>query len=92
VRGHVGLAQEFASWVAADDRFELVAPHPLALVTFRLRAGDDATRALMRRANASGQLYLTHTVVHGRVALRMAIGATLTERRHVQAAWTVLST
>ena len=36
---HVALAQEFASWVAADERFELVAPHPLSLVTFRLRGG-----------------------------------------------------
>ena len=44
IRPHVALAQEFASWVAADDRFELVAPHPLSLVTFRLRAGDEATR------------------------------------------------
>jgi aromatic-L-amino-acid decarboxylase len=91
VRGHVALAQEFASWVAADERFELVAPHPLALVTFRLRAGDDATRALMERVNASGALYLTHTGVGGRVALRMAIGSVLTERRHVQAAWAQLS-
>jgi len=92
IRGHVALAQEFASWVAADERFELVAPHPLALVTFRLRAGDDATRALMERVNASGELYLTHTQVFGRVALRMAIGSTLTERRHVEAAWRTLST
>jgi len=91
VRGHVALAQEFASWVAADERFELLAPHPLALVTFRLRAGDDATRALMERVNASGRMYLTHTSVNGQVALRMAIGATLTERRHVQAAWELLS-
>src|SRR5579875_2728514 len=43
VRTHVALAQDFASWVADDDRFELVSPHPLALVTFRLKAGDDAT-------------------------------------------------
>ncbi|MGH8959738.1 MAG: aminotransferase class V-fold PLP-dependent enzyme [Jatrophihabitantaceae bacterium] len=91
VRGHVALAQEFASWVRADERFELVAPHPLALVTFRLRAGDDATRALMDRVNASGQMYLTHTVVNGQLALRMSIGATLTERRHVEAAWALLS-
>jgi aromatic-L-amino-acid decarboxylase len=90
IRGHVGLAQEFASWVAADDRFELVAPHALSLVTFRLRSGDDATRALMDRVNASGQMYLTHTLVDGNVALRMAIGATLTERRHVEAAWQLL--
>ncbi len=91
IRTHVELAQEFASWVAADDRFEIVAPHPLSLVTFRLRAGDEATRALMDRVNASGELYLTHTVVNGNVALRMAIGAPLTERRHVEAAWRALS-
>lgn len=91
IRGHVALAQEFASWVAADERFELVAPHPLALVTFRLRAGDDATRALMERANASGELYLTHTLVNGNVALRLSIGSPLTERRHVEAAWQSLS-
>ena len=91
IRGHVALAQEFASWVAADDRFELVAPHPLALVTFRLREGDDATRALMDRVNGSGELYLTHTVVNGAVALRMAIGSPQTQRRHVQAAWSALS-
>ena len=28
-------------------------------------------------------MYLTHTVVDGKVALRMAIGATSTEQRHV---------
>jgi aromatic-L-amino-acid decarboxylase len=87
IRGHVALAQEFASWVRADHRFELVAPHPLSLVTFRLTAGDDATRAVMDAVNASGAAYLTHTLVNGQVALRMAIGSTLTERRHVQAAW-----
>jgi aromatic-L-amino-acid decarboxylase len=87
VRNGVALAQEFASWVAADDRFELTAPHELALVTFRLRAGDDATRALMDAVNASGRMYLTHTVVDGTVVLRMAIGATLTGQRHVRAAW-----
>ncbi|MDT4956497.1 MAG: aromatic-L-amino-acid/L-tryptophan decarboxylase [Pseudonocardiales bacterium] len=91
IRSHVALAQEFASWVAADERFELVAPHPLALVTFRLRDGDDATRALMERVNASGELYLTHTVVNDNVALRMSIGSPLTERRHVAAAWEKLS-
>jgi aromatic-L-amino-acid/L-tryptophan decarboxylase len=91
IRNHVELAQEFASWVAADGRFEIVAPHRLALVTFRLRTGDEATRALMERVNGSGRMYLTHTLVNGAVALRMAIGATLTERRHVEAAWQQLS-
>jgi aromatic-L-amino-acid decarboxylase len=91
IRGHIELAQEFAAWVAADDRFEIVAPHPLALVTFRLRAGDDATRALMEQVNSSGELYLTHTAVNGQVALRLAIGSVLTRRQHVEAAWQALA-
>jgi aromatic-L-amino-acid/L-tryptophan decarboxylase len=90
IRGHVALAQDFASWVAADERFELVAPHPLSLVTFRLRAGDDATRELMRQVNASGRMYLTHTVVEDGVALRLAIGSPQTQARHVAAAWAEL--
>jgi aromatic-L-amino-acid decarboxylase len=91
IRTQVALAQEFASWVAADDRFALVAPHPLSLVTFRLREGDEATRALMERVNASGELYLTHTTVNGALALRMAIGSPQTQRRHMAAAWAALS-
>jgi aromatic-L-amino-acid decarboxylase len=91
IRKHVELAQHFAAQVAADDRFELVAPHPLALVSFRLRAGEDATLALMHRINQSGEAYLTHTSVNGQAALRVAIGAPLTEQRHVDALWQQLS-
>ncbi|WP_408661121.1 aminotransferase class V-fold PLP-dependent enzyme [Jatrophihabitans sp.] len=91
IRGHVALAQEFASWVAADNRFELLAPHPLALVTFASREGDQATRELLQAVNASGEAYLTHTLVDGRFAIRMAIGSVLTERRHVEAAWKAIT-
>ena len=45
----------------------------------------------MERVNASGELYLTHTMVNGNIALRMSIGSPLTERRHVEAAWRALS-
>jgi aromatic-L-amino-acid decarboxylase len=91
IRTHVAMAQEFAARVGDDDRFELIAPHPLSLVTFRLRAGDDETLALMRRVNRSGAAYLTHTVVDGRAALRLAVGSPLTKQRHVDAVWDLLS-
>ncbi|MGX7680357.1 aminotransferase class V-fold PLP-dependent enzyme [Jatrophihabitans sp. DSM 45814] len=91
IRKHVALAAEFASWLDADERFELVAPHPLALVTFRLAEGDDATRAVLDAINQSGKAYLTHTVVNGKTAIRMAIGSVLTERRHVYAVWQQIS-
>jgi aromatic-L-amino-acid decarboxylase len=88
LRHGVAMADEFAGWVAADPRFEVVAPHPLGLVCFRLRGDADApNETLLARLNSSGAMYCTHTRVGGRHALRMAIGGTLTERRHVRAAW-----
>jgi aromatic-L-amino-acid/L-tryptophan decarboxylase len=90
VREHVRLAQMFARWVADHPDFELAAPVPLSLVCFRHKDGDDANRALLERLNQSGTIYLTHTVLDGRYTLRLAIGATLTEERHVAAAWEMI--
>jgi len=92
IRSGVTLAQEFAAWVRADERFEVVAPHPFSLVCFRLRlddedAADAANADLLGRLNATGELYLTHTKVGGRYALRLAIGAPQTTRDHVLDAW-----
>ena len=87
IRRHVALAQTFRSWVEGDARFELAAPAPLSLVCFRHRGGDDANQRLLDALNASGRLYLTHTRLDGKLTLRMAIGATGTEHRHVEAAW-----
>ena len=87
IREHVALAQEFASWVKADDRFEIVAPHPLNLVCFRLKAGDEPGQRLLQRLNASGKLFLSHTKLNGKYVLRFCVGQARTERRHVEAAW-----
>ena len=87
VSQHIELARQFASWVEADERFELAAPAPLNLVCFRHLGGDAVNEALMNRLNESGKLYLTHTKLNGRLVLRMAIGQTMTEERHVRNAW-----
>ncbi|MCA9291780.1 MAG: aspartate aminotransferase family protein [Phycisphaerales bacterium] len=90
VREHVALAQAFASWVRADERFELVVPPPLNLVCVRLRAGDEATTDLVERLNATGRIYLTPTRLGGRAVIRVSIGGTQTERRHVEEAWRLM--
>jgi aromatic-L-amino-acid decarboxylase len=87
VRRHVALAQEFASWVSNDDRFELAAPAPLNLVCFRHRGGDARNQELMDRLNKSGDLYLTHTKLDDHLALRLCVAQTATEERHVRHAW-----
>jgi len=87
VRRHIALAQMFADWVKADDRFELAMPPPLNLVCFRHRGGDAINQRLMNRLNQSGGIYLTHTAMHDRITLRFCVGQTGTERRHVEQAW-----
>ncbi len=94
VRRHVALAQGLEARLRADDRFELAAPRSLSLVCFRLRAGEDATRALMDRVNASGRAFVSHARLPerggGGLFIRVAIGATLTGPEHVDALWTLL--
>lgn len=87
IREHVRLAQEFAGRVAKDDRFELAAPVPLNLVCFRHKAGDEANQTIMERLNRSGDLFLTHTKLNGKLTLRLCVGQTHTEMRHVEKAW-----
>ena len=77
----------FADWVLADQRFELSAPIPLNLVCFRYRGNDADNLRLMDQLNQSGDLYLTHTRLDGRLVLRLCVGQTNTELRHVQNAW-----
>jgi aromatic-L-amino-acid decarboxylase len=87
IRRHVELAQQFAGWVAASPDFELAAPVPLNLVTFRHKAGDEFNRRLLERINRSGFLYLTHTSLAGKFTLRLCVGQTHTAARHVEQAW-----
>jgi aromatic-L-amino-acid decarboxylase len=87
VREHVRLAQQFADWVRQDERFELAAPVPLNLVCFRHKGGDAANQTIMDRLNRSGDLFLTHTKLNGKLTLRLCVGQTNTKARHVENAW-----
>jgi aromatic-L-amino-acid/L-tryptophan decarboxylase len=90
LRRHVELAAEFARWIAADTAFELAAPRTLNLVCFRLRGPDEPNERLLERLNASGRLLLTHTRLAGRFVLRLCVGQTHTEYRHVRQAWDLI--
>lgn len=98
IRGHVRCGETFASLVRGDERFELAAERSLSLVCFRLRAGDEATKRLHERLNASGRLFLSHTSLPGpgpdgagRYTLRMAIGGVWTTESDVRRAWEIIA-
>jgi len=90
---HMRLAQVFAGWVDASDRWERVAPVPFSVVCFRLRgdAGDDDHQRILDTINASGEVFLSHTKLDGRFVLRLAIGNLNTTERHVARAWELLN-
>jgi aromatic-L-amino-acid/L-tryptophan decarboxylase len=108
VREQVRLAQLFESLVREDARFEIIAPRVASLVCFRPRAReresrllhDARTKRLFDALNATGLVYLTHTLLPDcdaegtrrgvKLALRMALGGTLTREEHVRKAWALI--
>jgi aromatic-L-amino-acid decarboxylase len=98
ILGHIEMAQGFARRVAATPGWELMAPVPLALVCFRHRpkglpdgpAVDAHNRDLLHRVNASGRVFLTHAMLDGRYAIRLALGHSGTTQGAVDEAWELL--
>ncbi len=97
LREHVALARGFAERVDATEGWALVAPVPLATVAFRrvvpgldASAVDALNHRILDRVNATGEVFLTHTAVGGRVALRLSVGNIRTHAEHVDRAWTLL--
>eukprot|EP00268_Persea_americana_P063136 TRINITY_DN8154_c0_g1_i20.p1 TRINITY_DN8154_c0_g1~~TRINITY_DN8154_c0_g1_i20.p1 ORF type:complete len:493 (-),score=95.90 TRINITY_DN8154_c0_g1_i20:573-2051(-) len=97
IRNHIKLAELFEELVAADSRFEVVVPRTFSLVCFRLLPRPDGqdngyklNYNLMDTVNSSGKIFISHTVLSGQFILRFAVGAPLTEERHIKAAWKAL--
>jgi aromatic-L-amino-acid decarboxylase len=87
VRSHVRMAQDLAREIAAHPRFEIAAPHPFSVVCFRYRGTDDENRRILERVNATGEVFLSGTVLKGRFTLRLAVGNYNTTAKHVARAW-----
>ena len=91
VREHVRLARLLESRIETDDRLEMVAPTPFALVSFRHRSGNDATLALAEVINASGHSYVTPSQIDDVSFIRVSIGQTSTAERHVEQLWDLIA-
>jgi len=95
IREHCRLARLFANWIDADPDFEMMAPVPFALVCFRAcPSGVEDLNALneriMNEINASGEAYLSHTMLNGKFTLRLSVGNIRVEERHLQKVWKIL--
>jgi aromatic-L-amino-acid/L-tryptophan decarboxylase len=91
IREHIRLGKLFASWVEADSRFEVVAPVVFSTVCFRQKSDDRVNQDLMDRVNASGKIFISHTVLNGKLTLRFTVGNLRSTEEHVRMAWGVIS-
>jgi aromatic-L-amino-acid decarboxylase len=90
IRQQIGWAQELAGQIDAHPRFERMAPAPLSTVCFRLTGPDEPNKKLLEKINASGEFFLSNTVLRGKYSIRLAIGNMGTTRAHVQRAWQLI--
>jgi aromatic-L-amino-acid/L-tryptophan decarboxylase len=97
LRVHDALAQRVAEAVSAAPDWTVVAPVRFSLVCLRHQpAGmpdadaDALNHRILQRVNAGGRVLLSHTVVQGRVVLRLAIGNIRSDASDVDAAWAAL--
>lgn len=94
IRHHIELAQRLAGELKRREDIELLAPPSFSVIVFRkiVRAAgsideemsEKVTAALLESVNDSGTLFLSHTRLHGRFGIRVAIGNGATEWRHVE--------
>ena len=90
IREHARLARLFAGWVEEAPGWEVVAPVPFSVVCFRRDGTDEENAAILDRVNATGEAYLSHTVLDGRYVLRLAVGNHGTTEDDVRRAWELL--
>ncbi|HXG56865.1 MAG TPA: pyridoxal-dependent decarboxylase [Vicinamibacterales bacterium] len=97
---HIRLANVFAGWVDAAEDFERLAPVPFSVVCFRsipaeLRGDETAldshNASLLEAVNRTGEIFVSHTKLDGRYAIRLAVGNLHTTEKHVARAWALLN-
>lgn len=105
IEHHIAMAVRLASWIDADPDFERMAPTPFSTVCFRFRPAelsghadepdaaariDDLNVRLMDAINRSGDAFISHTRLFGRMTLRIAIGNLRTTDDDLERVWQVV--
>jgi aromatic-L-amino-acid decarboxylase len=90
IRSGIRLAEVFEGRVIHEPGWEVCAPRPFSVVCFRREGSNDENEALLKRVNASGEVFLSGTRLNGRFVLRLAAGNARQTEDDVRVAWEVL--
>ena len=91
LRSHIQWAQQLAALVDEHPDFERIAPVPFSVVCFRYKGSDEQNKRILEEVNTTGRMFLSHTVLNGRVVIRFAIGNLATQWKDVEEGWEALT-
>lgn len=98
VKNHILWARMIADKMNNLDHFELLAPVHFSTVCFRLHPPhiDDQevlnclNEKYLDRLNETGKVFLTHTKLRGDYTIRLVIGQTYSEKKHLLQTWDLI--
>jgi len=87
LREQIALNEYFAEKISQSGRFSLLKPPFLGFTLFRVNDDDDAiTENFLKTINATGKIYLSHTKVNGRYAIRFHSSQTYIQKEDIDKA------
>ena len=87
LREHIALNEYFAQKILQAGHFVVLKPPFLGFTLFRVDADDDAeSEKLLAAVNNSGKIYLSHTKVNGRFAIRFHSTQTYIQKKDIDKA------
>lgn len=91
IRKHIELNAWFANQIEQTKDFEIVTNPLLNFTAFRLAPDgikeeelNALNQQLLEGINSSGEAFMSHTKVNGKYVLRMVIGQTYVEKKHIE--------
>ncbi|MFC2125055.1 pyridoxal phosphate-dependent decarboxylase family protein [Bacteroidota bacterium] len=98
LRNHIQWVKQLASDMDKHEDFEILAPVPLNMICFRYHPPaltdedvlNDLNERLLESINRTGRMFITHTKIRGKYAIRFVAGQTYLQERHVREAWELI--
>jgi len=98
IREHLRLGEKFSDFIDHHPNFERLAPTQLSTICFRAvpnssmdeHSVNELNKKLMDEINNTGKLFLSHTKLNSKFAIRLTISGIRTTEQHVLNAWELI--
>lgn len=95
IRNHINLSDKLYDLIEDEPDFEILAPKPFNTICFRYHPIDENDIEILNEINLkfleminqSGEFFLTHTKLSGRMTIRIVTGQTNLKESNIESLW-----